>query len=54
MSTVVELSRRNPENLNETLVGVNEAKKLVRRTPTLAQTKDWIEQAKNLPRKVEH
>ena len=54
VSTVVELARRNPENLHEALVGVNEAKKLVRRTPTLNQTKDWIEQAKNLPRKVEH
>jgi len=54
VSTVVELARRNPENLHETLVGVNEAKKLVRRTPTLNQTKDWIEQAKILPRKVEY
>jgi predicted flap endonuclease-1-like 5' DNA nuclease len=54
VSTVVELARRNPVNLHEALVGVNEAKKLVRRTPTLPQTKDWIEQAKNLPRKVEH
>ncbi|HII86115.1 TPA: DUF4332 domain-containing protein, partial [Candidatus Bathyarchaeota archaeon] len=54
VSTVIELARRNPENLQETLVGVNEAKNLVRRTPTLNQTKDWIEQAKRLPRKVEH
>lgn len=54
VNTVVELARRNPENLQETLVGVNEAKKLVRRTPTLNQTKDWIEQAKILPRKVEY
>jgi predicted flap endonuclease-1-like 5' DNA nuclease len=54
VSTVVELARRNPENLHEALVGVNEAKKLVRRTPTLNTTKDWIEKAKNLPRKVEH
>ena len=54
VNTVVELARRNPENLQETLVGVNEAKKLVRRTPTLSQTKDWVEQAKILPRKVEY
>ena len=54
VNTVIELARRNPANLNETLVGVNNAKNLVRRTPTLNQTKDWIEQAKNLPRKVEH
>jgi predicted flap endonuclease-1-like 5' DNA nuclease len=54
IATVIELARRNPANLYETLVGVNNAKNLVRRTPTLNQTKDWIEQAKNLPRKVEH
>ena len=54
VSTVVELSRRNPENLHETMVGVNEAKKRVRRPPSLNQTKDWIEQAKTLSRKVEY
>ncbi len=54
VDTVVELSRRNPENLHATIVGINEAKKLVRRTPTLSNVKDWIEQAKTLPRKVEY
>ena len=54
VSTVVELARRNPENLHETIVGVNEAKKLVRRPPSLNQTEDWVEQAKTLSRKVEY
>lgn len=54
VSTVIQLARRNPENLCQALVGVNEAKNLVQRTPTLNQVKDWIKQAKNLPRKVEH
>jgi predicted flap endonuclease-1-like 5' DNA nuclease len=54
VNTVVELARRNPENLQETLVGVNDAKKLVRRPPSLSQTKDWVEQAKALSRKVEY
>ena len=54
VSTVVELSRRNPENLYETMLGVNEAKKSVRRAPTLNQAIAWIEQAKILPRKVEY
>jgi predicted flap endonuclease-1-like 5' DNA nuclease len=54
VSTVVELGRRNPENLHEALVGVNDAKKLVRRPPSLNQTRDWVEQAKVLPRKVEY
>jgi predicted flap endonuclease-1-like 5' DNA nuclease len=54
VDTVVELSRRNPDNLHATLVGINKAKKLVRRTPTLNTVKDWIEQAQELPRKVEY
>ena len=54
VSTVVELSRRNPENLYKTMLGVNEAKKSVRRAPTLNQAIAWIEQAKILPRKVEY
>ena len=54
VSTVIELSRRNPENLCDTMLGVNEAKKRVRRVPTLNQTIDWIEQAKILTRKVEY
>ena len=54
VDTVVELSRRNPENLHATIVGINKAKKLVRRTPALNKVKDWVEQAKSLPRKVEY
>ena len=54
VDTVVELSRRNPENLHATIVGINKAKELVRRTPTLNKVKDWVEQAKSLPRKVEY
>ena len=52
--TVVQLSRRNPNNLYETILGVNAAKKRVRRPPSLSQIKDWIEQAKSLERKVEY
>ncbi len=54
VDTVVELSRRNPENLHATIVGINEAKQLVMRTPSLGRVKDWVEQAKALPRKVEY
>jgi len=54
VDTVVELSRRNPENLRAKLLEVNEEKKLVRRPPTLNAVRDWIEQAKRLPRKVEY
>lgn len=54
VDTVVELSRRNPENLHAKIVEINDEKKLVRRTPTRNQVKEWVEQAKTMPRKVEH
>ncbi len=50
VDTVVELAQRNPENLYATLKEVNERKRLVRRLPTLEQVKDWVQQAKQLPR----
>jgi predicted flap endonuclease-1-like 5' DNA nuclease len=54
VDTVVELSRRNPENLHATLMGINEVKSLVKRAPTLSSVEDWVDQAKSLPRKVEY
>lgn len=54
VDTVVELAHRNPVNLHSALVDINEAKNLVRRTPTLEQVEDWVEQAKSLPRKIEY
>jgi predicted flap endonuclease-1-like 5' DNA nuclease len=53
VDTVVELSRRNPENLHARICEINEEKKLVRRPPTLNDVRTWIEQAKTLPRAVE-
>ncbi len=54
VDTVVELARRNADNLHAKMCEVNEAKNLVNRPPTLAAVKDWINQAKKLPRKVEY
>lgn len=54
VDTVVELARRNPDNLYAKVVEINEEKNLVRRTPTLDAIKDWVEEAKTLPRKVEY
>jgi predicted flap endonuclease-1-like 5' DNA nuclease len=54
VDTVIELARRNPENLLAKLTEVNDEKKLVRRIPNLAKVEDWIKQAKELPRKVEY
>ena len=54
VDTVVELSKRVPANLFAKMVEVNKAKKLVRKMPIEPQIKDWIEQAKALPRKVSY
>jgi len=54
VDTVVELVQRNPDNLHEKILSVNKTKQLVRKSPSLNQVKDWIEQAKTLPRKVEY
>lgn len=54
VDTVVELAQRNPEQLLPKLLTVNQAKKLVRRPPGMAQVKSWVQQAKKLPRKVSY
>lgn len=54
VDTVAELARRDPENLHAKILEVNAAKKLVRQPPTLDQVKNWVKQAKSLPRKVEY
>jgi len=46
VDTVPELAQRNPENLHQKLVAVNQEKKLVRQLPNQAQVSDWIEQAR--------
>jgi len=52
VDTVPELAQRNPDNLYQKLVTVNQAKKLVRRLPPQATVGDWVEQAKRLPRVI--
>lgn len=54
VDTVVELSKRVPEHIVEKMETVNKEKKLVRRTPALSLVKNWIDQAKKLPRAVEY
>lgn len=54
VDTVVELAQRNPENLYQKMVEVNNAKKLVRKMPVQSQVADWIEQAKKLPRVLQY
>jgi len=54
VDTVVELSKRIPENLHTKTKEINEQKKLVKQLPTIDMVKKWIETAKTLPRKVEY
>jgi len=54
VDTVPELAQRNPENLYQKLIAVNQEKKLVRRPPTQSQVSDWVEQAKQLPRVISY
>lgn len=54
VDTVAELSKRKAENLYQKLLAVNERRKLVRRPPALSMVKDWIQQAKKLPRMIEY
>ncbi len=54
VDTVVELSRRVPENLHTKINGVNQEKKIVQRPPSLKEIEEWIEQAKKLPRRIEY
>ncbi len=54
VDTVLELAQRNPKNLYETLVKVNQEKKLVRKLPALSQVINWVEQAKKLERGVHY
>jgi predicted flap endonuclease-1-like 5' DNA nuclease len=50
VDTVLELSKRVPDNLYSKMVEVNKAKNLVNKMPGAKQVKKWIEQAKKLPR----
>jgi len=54
VDTVAELAQRKAENLHKSMLEINAAKNLVNRTPSLENVKDWIEQAKKLPRVVQY
>lgn len=54
VDTVVELSKRNPDNLTKQMEKVNAADKRVDTVPSAAQVKLWVEEAKTLPRKVNY
>jgi predicted flap endonuclease-1-like 5' DNA nuclease len=54
VDTVVELAKRVPEALHAKLEEVNAKKNLVNKLPAQSLVKDWVDQAKKLPRIVEY
>ncbi len=54
VDTIPELAQRNAENLQAKMAEVNEQKNLVRKIPTTSQVTDWVAQAKELPRMINH
>ena len=54
VDTVVELSHRNAVNLHVRILEINASKKLVRRPPSVSMVENWINEAKELPRKIEY
>ncbi len=52
VDTVVELSKRDAENLYKKMTEVSKAKNVVNHLPGKNQVKKWIDQAKKLPRVV--
>lgn len=54
VDTVKELKMRRADNLTAKMEEVNEAKKLVRATPSEKQVAGWIEQAKSMDPKISY
>ena len=54
VDTVVELAQRKADNLLSKMAEVNAKKNLVNKMPSESQVKDWIAQAKKLPRAVSY
>ena len=54
VDSVKELRNRRADNLHKAIMQTNEAKKLVRRAPSLSEVEEWIEQAKKLTPVVTH
>jgi predicted flap endonuclease-1-like 5' DNA nuclease len=52
VDSVIELSHRLAENLQQKMATMNAEKHVVRQVPTAPHVQNWIEQAKTLPRAV--
>jgi hypothetical protein len=54
VDTVENVSRYDPEALRERVVKVNEQRQILKRHPTLVETRYWVTQAKALQKIVEY
>lgn len=54
VDTVKEMAARVPQNLCEKLAEVNVGKRFAKRNPTLKEVKNWVAQAKRLPKMLEY
>lgn len=54
VDTVPELAMRNAENLHAKMQEVNEKLGITKALPSVDQVKGWVEQAKELPRKINY
>jgi predicted flap endonuclease-1-like 5' DNA nuclease len=52
VDTVPELAQRNAEKLHATMTEINNKRQLVRHMPGVNQVRDWIKEAKKLPRVI--
>ena len=54
VDTVPELAQRNPENLHAAILEENNKNKIVSKMASINQVKDWVDQAKKLPRAINY
>ncbi|TDY61676.1 uncharacterized protein DUF4332 [Aminivibrio pyruvatiphilus] len=54
VDTVPELAQRRADNLHKKMAEVNGEKKLVRQLPSEKQVQEWIDHARELPRKIQY
>lgn len=52
VDTVPVLAQRNPSNLYQKMIEVNESRKLVRSVPSVNKITDWVEHAKLLDKVI--
>jgi len=54
VDSIPELAQRKPDHLFAKMIKVNQAKRLVRKTPAQSQVRRWISQANRISKVVTH